>query len=145
MWSVVALIGAILSVIGMLLIAWMWRLPFRSIAPGAFALAIAMSVPFLWIYHTFQSFWTTVVGAGAQVGLSLAIALAIVLYRFWRDPERRSPQEDGVVVSPADGEVIFIKSIPGDITPLVVKDGRSYSLRELAGIELADCGMSMIG
>lgn len=145
MWSVAALIGAIISVIGMLLIAWKWRLPFQSITPGVFALAIAVAVPFLWIYHTFQSFWTAVVGAGAQVGLSLVIALAIILYRFWRDPERRPPQEEGVVVSPADGQVIFIRSIPGEITPLVVKDGQSYSLRELAGIELADCSMSMIG
>jgi len=30
---------------------------------------------------------------------------------FFRDPERTSPQEDNVVVSPADGRVLFVKEV----------------------------------
>ncbi len=145
MWGTMALLGAIISAIGMLLIAAKWNLPYRSILPSAVGLAIVVSLPFLWIYHTYPSFWLTAIIAAGQVGFSLAVALAIVLYRFWRDPERLPPAENGVIVSPADGQIIFIKSIPGEITPLVIKDGRSYSLRELAGIELTDCAMFMIG
>lgn len=36
---------------------------------------------------------------------------------FFRDPERKIPEEDGLFVSPADGKVILIKNVREDTTP----------------------------
>ena len=41
--------------------------------------------------------------------LSLTIALGILAWRFFRDPERQPPARDDVVVSPADGEVLYVR------------------------------------
>ena len=41
----------------------------------------------------------------------LPILCLIFAINFFRDPERVTPKEDNVVVSPADGKVIFIKEI----------------------------------
>lgn len=41
----------------------------------------------------------------------IAILLIIFTLNFFRDPERKIPQRDDVVVSPADGKVLFVKDI----------------------------------
>jgi len=41
-----------------------------------------------------------------------ALLLAFTLY-FFRDPERNPPRLDDVVVSPADGRVLFVKEVVG--------------------------------
>jgi phosphatidylserine decarboxylase len=46
--------------------------------------------------------------AGALGMATLAVAA------FFRDPERRIPTEEGVVVSPADGKVVSIADVSGD-------------------------------
>jgi phosphatidylserine decarboxylase len=44
----------------------------------------------------------------------LALALTTFVLYFFRDPERVSPEEDDVVVSPADGKVILIEKMFDD-------------------------------
>lgn len=41
----------------------------------------------------------------------LAILLIIFTLNFFRDPERTTPNRDDVVISPADGTVLFVKDI----------------------------------
>lgn len=41
----------------------------------------------------------------------IAVLLIIFTLNFFRDPERKTPQRDDVVVSPADGKVLFVKDI----------------------------------
>lgn len=43
----------------------------------------------------------------------LVVVLAFVL-NFFRDPERSTPQSDNIVVSPADGKVVVIKTVQED-------------------------------
>lgn len=43
--------------------------------------------------------------------LILAILLIIFTLNFFRDPERKAPDRDDVVLSPADGKVLFVKDI----------------------------------
>lgn len=68
--------------------------------------------------------------------LSLPLALTLLAYRFFRDPERVPPQLDGAVVSPADGEVVYVKQAPSGVLPMSTKVGRSYRLRELTRTRL---------
>mgnify|MGYP005717120131 FL=1 len=39
----------------------------------------------------------------------LCLMIAVFFANFWRDPDRRIPQESGVLVSPADGHVMFVR------------------------------------
>lgn len=43
--------------------------------------------------------------------ITLTILIIIFTLNFFRDPERKAPGRDDVVVSPADGKVLFIKEI----------------------------------
>jgi len=51
--------------------------------------------------------------AGLVVPAVLFLALAGAFTFFFRDPERVPPAGDGLVVSPADGEVLGIEELPG--------------------------------
>ncbi|MBI5196857.1 MAG: phosphatidylserine decarboxylase family protein [Nitrospirae bacterium] len=48
---------------------------------------------------------------------ALFFVLTLFMFYFFRDPERTVPQGKGLFVSPADGRVILIKEIHGDIIP----------------------------
>ena len=41
--------------------------------------------------------------------LLIAAVLLFLTLNFFRDPERKTPQQDGIIVSPADGKIIVIK------------------------------------
>lgn len=41
--------------------------------------------------------------------LSVAALLLFLTLNFFRDPERNTPQQDGIVVAPADGKIIVIR------------------------------------
>ena len=58
-------------------------------------------------------------------------ALAILAYRFYRDPERIAPEDDGVVVSPADGEIVYVKRSRDGRLPVASKHGEHVALEEL--------------
>lgn len=44
----------------------------------------------------------------------IILLLACFVAFFFRDPERESPREDGIIVSPADGKVTLIRDSPGE-------------------------------
>jgi len=41
----------------------------------------------------------------------IAVLLAVFTLNFFRDPERKLPEKSNIVVSPADGRVLFVKDI----------------------------------
>src|SRR5262245_36939789 len=62
---------------------------------------------------------------GAAVFFQGFFSVAIILWCFYRDPERVSPNEPHAVLSPADGRVIYIKRIGPDNIPTSEKSKRT--------------------
>ena len=85
-------VGAAVAGLLALSLAWKWQLGMRRSTGALAAIAIVAGV--------------AVLGAGAALGMSalvraltgacltLAVAFAILAYRFYRDPERTPPVED---------------------------------------------------
>ncbi|MEQ9310409.1 MAG: phosphatidylserine decarboxylase family protein [Balneolaceae bacterium] len=51
---------------------------------------------------------------GYLISLIFVILWGIVIY-FFRDPERETPTDDSLIISPADGKVVLIKEIEEDV------------------------------
>jgi phosphatidylserine decarboxylase len=129
----------------MLPVAMKWRIVRMPTFAGAVAASIAASLPLSWVYPRCETNTQVAVCLLAQTGLALALGVCLILLRFWRDPERVPPAEDGIVVSAADGKVVYTRRVDEGSTPLVTKKGRDYLLRELTGTNLLSNAAHVIG
>jgi len=137
------LIRAFLAFVATLPLAWKWRLGMLRTAPAVAALALVAAAG------------VSALGAAADLGglavaaiasiLTLLLTAAAIAYRFYRDPERRIADRDGVIVSPADGEVLYVHESRGDALPVSSKNGRPYTLQELTKTRLAPEDAVVVG
>lgn len=119
------LIGAAIALALSLPLAWKWELGLRrvGIAVAAFALLAGLL--------TIPLDLGTAVHALLVAALALAVSFAVLAWRFYRDPERRPPAGDGLIISPADGEVLYVRETRDGVLPVATKHGRDYELTEL--------------
>ena len=135
----VALLGIALALALTLPLAWKWELGVRRVAVGVTALGVlwALLVALLEVNG-----WASVLAVAAGTVVS---ATGVLAYRFYRDPERRTPTEDDVLVSPADGEVIYVRRSEEGRVPVATKHGRDYDLEELTKTPLEARDAIVIG
>jgi len=130
-----ALAGLLCSWAAGLLVAGKWKLRRAPALWGAGAAALAAALPFVAVYNLASGVWLKSAALLGQVVLALVLGFGLLMLAFWRDPERAAPQTGGVVLSPADGQVLYIKQIADGAQPLVEKGGRAYLLDELTGLK----------
>lgn len=134
-WELSALGGAS-SIFLMLSLAMKWKLPKMPALAGAVGATFIAALSLFWIYPLCETGWGLAAAVFGQITVAFALAFFLIMLRFWRDPERVPPEKDRVVLSPADGEVLHVRTVDEGSTPLVTKDGRDYPLRELTGTSL---------
>jgi len=77
--------------------------------------------------------------------LTLGIAFIYTMIRFWRTPSRKVISEEDKIISPADGNIIYIKKVEAGDVPISVKQGRSFCLNELTKTNLLKTPCWLIG
>lgn len=136
-------IGAVLASATLLPLAWKWQLGVRRAAFVVLALAAGSG---LLVAGTDLAEVANPAPGSLVVWLLTVIAsFAILAYRFYRDPERRAPESADVVVSPADGEVIYVRSSRDGALPVATKGGRQYALEELTRTPLQSMNAIVVG
>ena len=93
-------------------------------------------LPFFWLYPLCETDWGRAVAVFGQAALALALALSLMMLRFWRDPERLPPEGEGIVLSAADGKVLYVRAIkahfgPGNQLPAVRMKRRKLGLTSM--------------
>ena len=137
------LAGALLALMTSIPPAWKWQLGIRRTFWVIVALAVLSDLVVAAIGNIFAlNEWTC---AGLVWALTVAAAFAFLAYRFYRDPERKAPDRNDVVVSPADGEVIYIRRSHAGMLPVSKKHGHSYTLTELTKTTLHSDDTVVIG
>lgn len=137
--------GVLLSAGILFLLARKWKIPaMPALMGGGFATLVATGT-FWWLSTSPNTSLEPMVRVLGQPALALLVGLSLLMVRFWRDPDREPPAREGVVLSAADGEVIYVRETDANTTPLVTKNGRDYSLTELTGTNLLDHPVYVIG
>jgi phosphatidylserine decarboxylase len=123
------LIGGLAATALVLPLAWKWQLGLRRVGAGMVAIALLAGVLAL----GFGEALDLPAAARAAVGaaITLLVALAVLAYRFYRDPNRTPPPGENLIVSPADGEVLYVKRSREGQIPVASKHGRHARLEEL--------------
>jgi phosphatidylserine decarboxylase len=73
------------------------------------------------------------------------LSFLFTMIRFWRTPIRRMKAQIGEIVSPADGNVLYIKQIESGDIPVTIKNGLSAKISEIAQTELLNQSSWLIG
>jgi phosphatidylserine decarboxylase len=72
-------------------------------------------------------------------GISAALlSMIAALVLFFRNPERTPPSQGGIIVSPADGIVKYVREIRNGELPFAFKKGKKILLSEFLGFGLID-------
>lgn len=69
----------------------------------------------------------------------------IILFRFYRDPNRPIPREPGIIVSPADGIIRYVVPVGKGQIPIATKRKKIYALDELIHTPLTQDDGWLIG
>ncbi len=137
------MIGAALALATVLPFLWKWRLGLRDLWPFVLVLTLVGVglAAVIWWSSGLTGGWLALLVWAWTIGVA-AISL---VYRFYRDPERTPPDRDDVVLSPADGEVIYVYESEQGVLPTSAKSGRRYTLRELVKTSLGATDATVIG
>lgn len=68
-----------------------------------------------------------------------------IMFFFYRNPERIPPDKDGIIVSPADGFVRYVRKFEGGSVPEAVKGKSNISIKEIAKTDFTDNDGYIIG
>jgi len=68
---------------------------------------------------------------GMNLFFVLCFTLVWILFRFYRDPERKIPTQPGVVVSPADGRIRYMIKVKNGQFLWSIKKGKAIPLNEI--------------
>ena len=67
---------------------------------------------------------------------SIGFAFTYTMIRFWRTPSRKIKATENELVSPADGNIIYIKKVDEGNVPISIKKARTFLLNELTKTDI---------
>jgi len=124
-------------------LAWKWELGVRRVVVSTVVLGALAGLAVALLERTVD--FPGPVRALLVAVLALSADVAILAYRFYRDPERTSPGRADAVVSPADGEVIYVRRFERGVLPVATKHGRDFTLSELTRTPLRSQEAVVVG
>lgn len=129
--------GIGIAAIVILPIALKWQLPRRAV--GVWTVAVGAVGGALWfeVLGVSSLTWQWALLQAVTVGV---LSVAFLAAAFYRDPERATPQGSGLIVSPADGTVLYARRFSGGQVPPIVKHGVPLDLTELARVDIGNAG-----
>jgi phosphatidylserine decarboxylase len=136
-------IGVLLALVTTLPLAWKWQLGLARAATAVAALA-ALAAALVAVAGALWPLGTVVAAALAWL-LTCVFAVVAVAYRFYRDPPRNVPNRDDLVLSPADGKVVYVREARAGKLPVSSKRGRDYALEELTKTPFAARDAVVVG
>jgi phosphatidylserine decarboxylase len=71
--------------------------------------------------------------------------IGVILLRFYRDPKREFYGDENIVISPADGKIIYIRKIEKGIAPISTKGKSNIPLSEIAKTNILNTDCWLIG
>jgi len=137
------LTGLLLAMATALPLAWKWQLGVRRAALVVLTFAAA-GAGIVQLARTRLALGD-LTSAGALWLLAVGGSCALLAFRFYRDPQRTAPDRDDVIVSPADGIVVYVRTSDRGLLPVSDKRGRRYPLTELTKTRLHQDDAVVIG
>ena len=140
----IVIFSIVLAFIFMWVQSLYWEIGYRVWVTAALIIGLSTAAVVNWITS-----WAPGIGLFPQIliegGVIVVMAGAALMVYFFRDPERIPLEEDGVIISPADGKVIYVRKVEEENHFVSIKAGTRYSLEELLQTQWPFRGGHLIG
>jgi phosphatidylserine decarboxylase len=99
------------------------------------------------IIHGVSAFWEPglLLQTLLQISVIVGTAGMLLMWRFFRDPERNPPIGENGILSPADGKIIYVKEAERGEVPFSEKKGRRFLLHEFVQSDILPPAGTLIG
>jgi phosphatidylserine decarboxylase len=133
-----------LSLVLFPLIAWKWRIKIRTAVLGAVVIGALTGFIVNGIYSATAGL-TLALLVPIELCVTLIIPFIIIITRFYRDPERHPQETENVILSPADGKVVYVNSVEKGSSLVSTKGKRKFELDEITSTDLLSDAAYLIG
>ncbi len=125
------------------LLAWKWRIKIKiAISGGVIIGALTGLIVSQIGYATGLSTAALVV---LELPLIMLVTGLIILTRFYRDPERTPTVTENVILSPADGTVVYVNKVEKGTALVSTKGERRFKLNEITDTDLLPNIVYLVG
>ena len=126
------------------LIAWKWRIEIRTAILGGIVIG-GLTGFIVSEIHSAAAGLNMAVLVLIEFCFILLIPLLIIGVRFYRDPERSPKETKNVILSPADGQVIYVNNVEKSSSLVSTKGKRKFELDEITSTDLLADATYLIG
>lgn len=126
-WQVL-ISSLVLSLIFLVPLGIKWEIPKGIVLPASLLIGLVAGLivrSTVGFYNI--KFWQILV---LELFFIIGISASLVFWRFFRDPERKPPEDKNTILSPADGKVIYVKRIDKGAIPFSEKNGGKFYLND---------------
>lgn len=116
----------------------------KSLSIPSATLVGLLSGAIIYLIMMFRNLWPYQIII-LQIFFIFLISGIIILWRFFRDPDRIPPGDENDILSPADGKVIYVKRIEKGKIPFSEKNGKKFSLKDYIQTDTLWNGGYLIG
>jgi phosphatidylserine decarboxylase len=124
-----------LALVMLSLLAWKWRIDMKISLFGGIPIGTASA----FIVDRINSasgginiFWLLVM----EFSFIFTITFITIFLRFYRDPDRTPLETENVIISPADGQVIYVNNVDNGSSLVSTKGNNKYQLNEILSTDL---------
>jgi phosphatidylserine decarboxylase len=134
----------LLAALPLSLLAWKWRVSILTAAPGGAVIGCLAGVI---VYRIDSAAGDLPAGWLVIIELAFIYTLTslIIAARFYRDPERSPQETENVILSPADGKVVYVNNVEQGSALVSTKGTHKYRLDEIVATDLLADGVCLVG
>jgi len=116
-------------------LAWKWRIKIKTAMWGGIIIGGLNGLIVAWIQSVTNGLNIAHLIL-IELCLILIMTFIIIMARFYRDPERYPTETESVILSPADGKVIYINQVEKGSSLVSTKGKKKFELDEIASTDV---------
>jgi phosphatidylserine decarboxylase len=125
-------------------LAWKWRINIKTAIWGGIVIGGLNGLIVAWIQAVAGELNLAFIIL-IELSLILIMTFIVIMARFYRDPERYPVETEKVILSPADGKVIYVNQVEKGSSLVSTKGRKKFELDEIASTDVLANAAYLVG
>ncbi len=144
MTAVIFISSLVIALVLLPLWAWKWNIKIKTAIWGAIFIGIVTGLLVYWIDNGIENIHTAFLIL-IEIAMIVVLTCIIIITRFYRDPERTPGETENVILSPADGTVVYVNDVENPSCLVSTKGKSKFPLEEIASTDILGNAACLLG